>query len=159
MTREEAIEKLNEAIKFAYSEADAEVCRMAIAALREQEERTCETCYGNDMALDKVDNPCWNCKAGHSEWAPREQEEQKITLIQQYIKVPEKPQWINVEDALPVINDNEPLGEFVTDRGYKFIVSDGEYVWTELFWLKAKKFDDESVTHWRPLPTVPPKED
>lgn len=66
----------------------------------------------------------------------------------------EQPQWISVEDALPVINDNEPLEEFATDRGYTFIVSDGKYVWTELFLLKANKFDDESVTHWMPLPSA-----
>lgn len=71
----------------------------------------------------------------------------------------EQPQWISVEDALPVINDNEPLEEFATDRGYTFIVSDGKYVWTELFLLKANKFDDESVTHWMPLPEPPTKED
>ena len=65
--------------------------------------------------------------------------------------------WISVQDALPVINDNEPLEEFATDRGYTFIVSDGKYVWTELFLLKANKFDDETVTHWRPIPTVPPE--
>lgn len=46
MTREEVIEKLNEAIKFAYSEADAGVCRMAIAALREQE--TVTKCHDTD---------------------------------------------------------------------------------------------------------------
>lgn len=67
----------------------------------------------------------------------------------------EQPEWISVKDALPVINDNEPLEEFVTDTGCTFIVSDGEYVWTESFWLRANKFDDESVTHWMPLPPAP----
>ena len=40
---------------------------MAQNALREQEERSegCNNCYGNDMEIDAVDNPCWNCKAGH----------------------------------------------------------------------------------------------
>ena len=39
---------------------------------KEGQERTCKTCYGNDMEHDEVDNPCWNCKGDHSEWMPKE---------------------------------------------------------------------------------------
>lgn len=31
----------------------------------------CETCYAKDMEPYEIDNPCWNCKDGHSEWAPK----------------------------------------------------------------------------------------
>ena len=73
-------------------------------------------------------------------------------------KEQEQSQWVSVKERLPKINDTEPLDEFVEDRGYKFLVTDEEgYIWVELFWLKANKFDDTSVTHWMPLPE-PPKE-
>ncbi len=39
---------------------------------KEGADRTCETCYANDMEHDAVDNPCWNCKGNHSEWSPKE---------------------------------------------------------------------------------------
>lgn len=35
-------------------------------------DRSCETCYANDMKHDEVDNPCWNCKGNYSEWYPKE---------------------------------------------------------------------------------------
>lgn len=29
----------------------------------------CQTCYGNNMEADCVDNPCWNCKGNNNpEW-------------------------------------------------------------------------------------------
>lgn len=31
----------------------------------------CDTCRWDDMPIDEVDNPCWNCKSDYSEWSPR----------------------------------------------------------------------------------------
>lgn len=67
--------------------------------------------------------------------------------------------WISVEERLPVIEDSEPWGELVEDKGYRFLVADDEgYVFTENFWIKANRFGDPTVTHWMPLPE-PPKEE
>lgn len=40
--------------------------------IKPKEERTCETCYANDMDVYEIGNPCWNCKGTYSEWMPKE---------------------------------------------------------------------------------------
>ena len=43
----------------------------AEAALNNNRRCDCDTCRWDDMPIDEVDNPCWNCKGDYSEWSPR----------------------------------------------------------------------------------------
>lgn len=53
-------------------DAFAKAIDMIKNAIEEDNERSCETCYANNMEHDEVDNPCWNCKGNNSEWKPKE---------------------------------------------------------------------------------------
>ena len=123
MTREEAIWYLQPIADSASLPRYAEALNMAIAALREQEER-------------------------------------KATLIQQYIKVPEKPQWISVEERLPEPYKNVLVwrDNYLDDSGcvgidFTFTFNGGDVEWADHMrtWKSV-------VTHWMPLPE-PPKEE
>lgn len=79
--------------------------------------------------------------------ALREQEDPKAILVQQYIKVPEKPQWISVEERLPAVHQrvlvycqSKTIERHITACMYM-----GGY-----FSRKVR-----NVTHWMPLPEPP----
>ena len=38
----------------------------------DEEDCDCDTCRWEDMPIDAIDNPCWNCKGDYSEWSPKE---------------------------------------------------------------------------------------
>jgi hypothetical protein len=102
--------------------------------------------------------------------ALREQEDPKAVLVQQYIKVPEKPKWISVEERLP--EDKCECLVYVKPHSAKAYVkvswfypcydgSDpdmkGRKLWTgyDSDW---GMYELRNVTHWMPLPEAP-KED
>lgn len=52
--------KAADAIEQLVKERDAAICDIP---------HICQTCYGNNMEADCVDNPCWNCKGNNNpEW-------------------------------------------------------------------------------------------
>lgn len=182
MTREEAIKVLKNTVgNIKYDTKREEIYfthewvgayEMAISALMEQCVRdvtkTCETCYGNDMAPDETDNPCWNCKGDHSEWYPREQE--PVTDSHRSETVTNRNglnRWISVEERLPEdLPENEgkkvipclvslkscyPNGKPNTQKRQRQLQYYGSagYVW------EWSRIGASRVTHWMPLPEPP----
>ena len=77
------------------------------------------------------------------------QEEPKVMLVKQYIKVPEKPEWISVSDRLP--NDTEKVLVYTT-TGNTTVAR-----WSQ----RQEKFVASghiTVTHWMSLPEKPEEE-
>ena len=37
----------------------------------EEDDHSCETCRWDNLPINALDNPCWNCKGKHSEWSPK----------------------------------------------------------------------------------------
>ena len=135
MTREEAIKVMEYPIRKWLMDTSYdgvyEAWEMAIAALREQEERSkgCHNCYGNDMAIDAVDNPCWNCKAGHSEWIEKpttnanDEPSQIEKLAARYERNMHKP-WKKIKtnaDRIRSLSDEE-LAEVLVYPTYEYTV-------------------------------------
>lgn len=96
--------------------------------------------------------------------ALREQEDPKAVLVEHYIKVPEKPKWISVEERLPdAAQGMEGVLGFVNGYNGRITFTDAslfvKYDYVENAWW-SEDYDIEGckVTHWMPLPE-PPKEE
>lgn len=92
--------------------------------------------------------------------ALREQEEQKATLIQQYIKVPEKPRWISVEERLP--EKSVPVLAYKDGRIWYCERNWQSGCWESLSFAATKEYGmywSKGPTHWMPLPELPTKEE
>ena len=95
--------------------------------------------------------------------ALREQDEQKVILIQQYIKVPEPPQWISVEERPPqetgevckVVNLMMDNG-LVTAGWINDITGLGYFLDSKSSFIRQAPIS--RFTHWMPL-HKPPKEE
>lgn len=79
--------------------------------------------------------------------ALREQGNPTAMLVQQYIKVPVQPQWISVEERLPVEADANPYESILAiekDDGFA-------RAWC---WDIVVRYPNE-FTHWMPMPEPP----
>lgn len=67
-------------------------------------------------------------------------------------------EWIKLSEQPPVVEKQE-LSEYASDNGKGFLVlhEDG-YIDICAYWARAKKFSEDDIVYWMPLPP-PPKED
>ena len=71
----------------------------------------------------------------------------------------EQTRWIPVSERLPEVKP-KPLSAFATDNGEQFLTCDDVgYIEITSFWAREKRFDNECVTYWMPLPEAPKEAD
>lgn len=147
MDRSEAIWYLQPIADSASLERYKEALNMAIAALREQEQKSpCSLCGYGGKHLDAP--PCTKCPAH-----PKEQEQS---------------QWVSVKERLP--EDDHSVNKHIEGEKFGFLTVlayNGVVKQTNRFFCNATQFGlpktcgwewaSSNVTHWMPLPE-PPKE-
>ena len=120
-------------------------------ALGEYEITFASKSYEKTKIIEKV------CQAVLDDRIKSVEDLNKSVLVQQYIKVPEKPKWISVEERLPdEWRDNS--GELVNYLIYmpEYGVDVGNYALPVKTWLCMGV--PRKVTHWMPLPEPPEEE-
>lgn len=120
-------------------------------ALGEYEITFASKSYEKTKVIEKV------CQAVIDDRVQSVEDLNKSVLVQHYIKVPEKPKWISVEERLPdEWRDNS--GELVNYLIYmpEYGVDVGNYALPVKTWICMGA--PCKVTHWMPLPE-PPKEE
>ena len=91
--------------------------------------------------------------------ALREQEDPKAVLVEHYIKVPEKPKWISVEERLP--EKSVPVLAYKDGRIWYCERNWQSGCWESLSFAATKEYGmywSKGPTYWMPLPEAP-KED
>lgn len=91
--------------------------------------------------------------------ALREQEDPKKVLVEHYIKVPEKPKWISVEERLP--EKSVPVLAYKDGRIWYCERNWKSGCWESLSFAATKEYGmywSKGPTYWMPLPEAP-KED
>lgn len=119
-------------------------------ALGEYEITFASKSYEKTKVIEKV------CQAVIDDRVQSVEDLNKSVLVQHYIKVPEKPKWISVEDRMP-----KPFVSvlvYMPEERPLPTVHEG-FLAREGMWY-ANHFDREpmEITHWMPLPEPPEEE-